>query len=117
MATTTTPTTTATTTTAAAADATREAEDVATLESYRVKSDGVATKTYMDQFECEQSCGMFFFPLEELPEDQQVQLQQSGFTNAALEVMLSNASICVGRESCTHECCCAYVSRALSSHG
>lgn len=83
-------------TTTTAADATREAEDVATLEAYRVKSDGVATKTYMDQFECEQSCGMFFFPLEELPEDQQLQLQASGFTNAALEVR-SLSCIC----SCT----------------
>lgn len=73
-------------TTTAVADATREAEDVVTLDTYRVKSDGVATKTYMDQFECEQSCGMFFFPLDELPEDQQLQLQASGFTNAALEV-------------------------------
>lgn len=62
------------------------AEDLATLETYRIKSDGVATRTYLDQFECEQSCGMFFFPLEELPEDQQLQLEQSGFTNAALEV-------------------------------
>lgn len=63
-----------------------ESIDLATLESYRLKSDGVATKTYMDQFECEESCGMFFFPLHELPDDQQLQLQQSGFTNANLEV-------------------------------
>jgi hypothetical protein len=60
--------------------------DLFTLETYRVKSDGVATKTYMDQVECEETCGMFFFPLHDLPEDQQLQLQNSGFTNAALEV-------------------------------
>lgn len=58
--------------------------DYASLQRFRVKSDGVATRTYNDQQGCEQSCGMFFLPLDLLPEDQQAELQDHGFANADL---------------------------------
>lgn len=64
-------------------------ESLATLEAARVRSDGVATRSYREQLECEQSCGMFFFPLDELPADQQAQLQHAGFVNADLDVRAS----------------------------
>ncbi|TMW57612.1 hypothetical protein Poli38472_003537 [Pythium oligandrum] len=68
--------------------ATHAAIDFTTLQQYRTKSDGVVTKTLLDQQECEQSCGMFFFPLDMLPLDQQLQLQEHGFTNTSLEPRL-----------------------------
>lgn len=64
-------------------------ETLETLEAAHVRSDGIATRTYRDQFECEQSCAMFFFPLDELPPDQQAQLQEAGFVNAELDVRAS----------------------------
>ncbi|KAJ0395021.1 hypothetical protein P43SY_003234 [Pythium insidiosum] len=58
--------------------------DFLELQRYRSKDDGVVTKTFVDQEECEQSCGMFFFPLDQLPLDQQLELQQHGFCNTDL---------------------------------
>ena len=56
------------------------------MERYRLKNDGLATDTSIDQEECESSCGLFFFPLLELPLNQQLQLQQLSFINTNLEV-------------------------------
>lgn len=62
-----------------------EALDFVTMERYRFKSDGLATRTSTDQEECESSCSLFFFPLPELPLDQQSQLQQLSFVSTNLE--------------------------------
>ncbi|POM67767.1 Prenyltransferase-like protein [Phytophthora palmivora] len=53
--------------------------DFTAMERYRFKTDGLVTRTSTDQEECESSCSLFFFPLPELPLDQQLQLQQLGF--------------------------------------
>ncbi|RMX67720.1 hypothetical protein DD238_001459 [Peronospora effusa] len=58
------------------------------MERYRFKNDGLATHTSMDQEECENSCSLFFFPLLELPLNQQLQLQQLSFINTDLEPLL-----------------------------
>ncbi|DAZ97616.1 TPA: hypothetical protein N0F65_002235 [Lagenidium giganteum] len=58
------------------------------LQQYRTKSNNRITKTFIDQQECEQSCSMFFFPLDSLPVDQQLQLQELGFANAELKPRL-----------------------------
>jgi protein farnesyltransferase subunit beta len=76
--------------------------DFAGLQRFRTKSDDKETKTLVDQHECEQSCGMFFFPLDLLPVDEQLQLQEHGFANDALEPQLMRAK---------HA---EYLSRALS---
>lgn len=67
-----------------------EALDFAAMERYRFKDDGLVTRTSTDQEECESSCSLFFFPLPELPLEQQLQLQQLSFVNTDLE-----ARICV----------------------
>lgn len=59
---------------------------LSSVQKFRLKGDGVDSKTLEDQHECEQSCSMFFFPLEILPLDQQEQLKQLGFANDDLEV-------------------------------
>jgi hypothetical protein len=56
------------------------------IQKYRMKHDNHVTKTFSDQKECEESCGMFFFPLSELPIDQQLQLQELHFINTEHEV-------------------------------
>ncbi|RLN75521.1 hypothetical protein BBJ28_00021850, partial [Nothophytophthora sp. Chile5] len=75
--------------------------DFATMESYRFKGDDLETRTSIDQTECESSCSLFFFPMPELPIDQQLQLQELGFVNLALEVcrrLLSSSSPLLMRE-------------------
>lgn len=54
----------------------------------RAKGDGLDSKSLADQDECEQSCSLFFFPLEMLPVDQQLQLQELGFASDELQPRL-----------------------------
>ncbi|CAH0480723.1 unnamed protein product [Peronospora belbahrii] len=58
------------------------------MEHFRYKNNGLVTRTSTDQEECESSCSLFFFPLPELPLDQQLQLQQLSFINTDLEPLL-----------------------------
>jgi hypothetical protein len=69
-----------------AAAAAEDALDFSAISGLRAKGDGLSTKTLADQEECEQSCALFFFPLELLPVDQQLQLQDIGFANTDLQV-------------------------------
>lgn len=69
-----------------ASSAAEDALDFSAISAFRAKGDGLATKTLADQEECEQSCALFFFPLEMLPVDQQLQLQDIGFANTELQV-------------------------------
>ncbi|CEG45787.1 farnesyltransferase beta subunit [Plasmopara halstedii] len=65
-----------------------EVLDFAAIERYRCKSDGLITRTSSEQEDCESSCSLFFFPLPELPLDQQLELQQLNFVNTDLEPLL-----------------------------
>uniref|UniRef100_H3HAT3 Protein farnesyltransferase subunit beta n=1 Tax=Phytophthora ramorum TaxID=164328 RepID=H3HAT3_PHYRM len=62
-----------------------ETLEFAAMERYRFRNDGLETRTSADQEECEASCSLFYFPLLELPLDQQLQLQQLSFINTNLE--------------------------------
>lgn len=64
-----------------------EALDLRAVSAFRCKGDALATHTLADQDECEQSCALFFFPLELLPVDQQLELQDAGFANTELQVV------------------------------
>ncbi|KAG1699190.1 hypothetical protein DVH05_014106 [Phytophthora capsici] len=66
----------------------QSALDFTTMERYRFKTDGLVTRTSRDQEDCESSCSLFFFPILELPLDQQLQLQQLNFVNTNLEPLL-----------------------------
>lgn len=72
---------------------------LSSVQKFRLKGDGVDSKTLEDQHECEQSCSMFFFPLEILPLDQQEQLKQLGFANDDLEVKPREISTSAGQRS------------------